>query len=130
MAVQAIWRRLYLVDPWRELYDARNTHSDEQLQTLLQSTALYTVLAHLRHGLDMAVDQVPLVLHPAQAGMSFELDDLRSRMSDKTDQEVGLLLEDARHEASLVDEAVESAGLAQFYDEARRLLLSDGVQML
>ena len=107
---------------WHDLYQARASLTDDEVQAHLASTALFRVLDHCRHELDAAVQEVPLVLHPTQALLSFELTDLRARMPDRPEAELEALLGDAAFEASVVERAIDEGGLVGFFDECKRLV--------
>ncbi|KAG8825218.1 hypothetical protein FRC19_011894 [Serendipita sp. 401] len=86
LAVQTLWRRIYLNDDWESLSDT-GSYSDAQVAERLRSTALYTTLRDLyTGGLATMMDETTLsklVRKPSESVDTPSMEELTGRFSNR-----------------------------------------------
>ncbi|KZO95840.1 hypothetical protein CALVIDRAFT_598898 [Calocera viscosa TUFC12733] len=126
LTLEALWRRVYLHDSWREL-QASDSMSDSERQARLRGTAAYATLSATVEYMDPK-----FFLRPANCRRIATEDECRSRFVNYTAQQIaalqqGLDNEISQLEVTFTDEAPSSPtlGLEFLYDEVFALLRHD-----
>ncbi|BGP37735.1 hypothetical protein JCM10449v2_001657 [Rhodotorula kratochvilovae] len=122
VALESIWRRVYIQDDWASLKLAVGV-SDEEMAGALRNTAYYATLVAAARSSHQPSD----FLQPAQAFSTATTTSLSARWPDLPSPSIALLLNDIEQENRLLSECVQN-GLEAFGKEIVRLLEEGGAE--
>ncbi|GAA5905117.1 Nup133p [Sporobolomyces salmoneus] len=120
LALESIWRRVYIQDDWAALRSATGLR-DEEMSQALRSTAFYSTLSHAAGS-----NHPPsLYLEPLQSLSSSTLPLLAALHPSMSQPELELLQKDYETENRRLEKAVREDGVESFAKEVVRLLRAD-----
>ncbi|GAA6004642.1 hypothetical protein JCM10207_000965 [Rhodosporidiobolus poonsookiae] len=117
VALESIWRRVYIQDDWRSLKDATGLR-DEEMADALRNTAFYATLT------TAAGSSHPqsLYLEPSQCFSSATADELAARYPDAPRSTLDALLADYQQEDAVLSNCLQYDGLEAYAKEVLRIL--------
>lgn len=116
VALQTIWRRIYIRDDWAG-FRAASELKDEELSAALRSTALYETLTKAAD----ANHPNTMFLQPSEALFTGSADELSARFPDAPAHLVSLWLNNYEAENQELEEALGRHGLEAYCGEIERL---------
>ncbi|GAA5966313.1 hypothetical protein JCM3765_005253 [Sporobolomyces pararoseus] len=123
LALESIWRRVYIQDDWAALRSATGMR-DEEMAGALRNTAFYSTLANASG----SNHPQSLYLEPLQSQSSATLPLLAALHPTVSQSDLELLLSDYEVENQRLGSAVKQDGLEQFAKEIVRLLRTDEME--
>ncbi|KAI5479591.1 nuclear pore complex protein Nup133 [Pseudohyphozyma bogoriensis] len=117
VALQNIWRRVYLRDDWASLRAATEL-KDEEVANALRNTALFATLT----GAAGADHPASMYLRPLESLFTGSAEELAARFPDAPSHLIDLLLNDYESENQSLREAVQQHMLDDYCSEVARLM--------